>query len=452
MDRKLKVMVVGGGGRGHAVSEKHEESEHVGSIIVAGGDDFTSYERKKEVISIPCGMRDHVAICNIAEAYRPDFIEFTQDDAVAGGAGDMLREQGFLVLCPSRKASRFEWDKAWARRFMARHHIPAPDFSVFTAQRRAERYLHGLYADEPDAVVFVKAAGLAAGKGSLKAASSKQTMQRIRQVRALGPAGKVFLIERALFGREFSGTIIADGTGEYRVFAYSTDHKRALPFDEGEQTGGTGATSPVPMIASAIATQIDAYLFGNAMDGFSDEGIPYAGALCFNGILVKDDESPTGYMPHCIEGNARHDDPESQVVLPGVQNDYTEMVIAAAIGKLCDITLQHDGLYRVGVVGVSRGYPGDYRAVIGKRVFGLEEVRKEFRGRVRIYGGGLARQDKHWYANGGRLFTVVAEDKDPWRAFETVYAAMARLYIEGNNLFWRHDIGWQDKEFLLARG
>lgn len=443
-----KVLVVGGGGRGDVISRKHEESQDTRTVVVAGGDDWTGYKRKKEVIIEPCDIKDAASIIAVVEKHRPHLVDMTQDDALATDAADMLRRKGFRVFGPSRKAARIEWDKKWSRELMARHRIPAPAFRAFQSRGTAEKHVREIYAHNPQVALYIKAAGLAAGKGALKATSLPQALARIKQMKTFGSAGKTFIVEKALSGREFSHTVIVDERGVWHTFKPAEDHKRALPFDEGEQTGGMGVVSPVG-IAARCLKEIEGHLVGNLLDGLADEGIPYSGILYVGGMLVRDSEAPAGYMPHCIEYNARWGDPEAQTVLPAVQTDYTKLVTAAAEGRLSDVVLKQDGLYRVCIVGVARGYPGDYNPVIGKRIYGLEETRRELR--VDIYGAGIKRVSDKFYANGGRLFSVVAASPSFAHARELAYAAMARIHVEGNNLRYRTDIGWEESEYLLTR-
>ncbi len=446
MPEDLTVLVFDPGARGHAISDAYERSRRVKKIIVASGNDFIGFRRRKEVIvDKDCDLKNIDSMCAIAERYRPDLIDVAQDDAIATGVGDTLRDRGFTVFCPSQQAAQIEWDKVWSREFMARHGISIPEFHAFSAPRLAEKFLDEFYGEDPHRVAFVKAAGLAAGKGALKASSYQQAVACVRRMSMFRDAGRSFLIEKALAGQEFSYTVIADGTGAYRAFIPAQDYKLAHVFDEGGQTGGMGTVAPTHVIDPIPTNVMQAELVEKALEGMSAEGRPYKGILYVGGMRVVDQHSLCGYKPYCIEYNARWGDPEAQVVLPGV-NDYAEMVLAATKGRLDQTTLEQDGLYRVCLVGALRGYPGDYRAALGKRIYGLEEVM--YKKGVRVFGAAILIDGK-FYANGGRLFSIVGEGLNLLDASGYAYEAMAQIYIEGNNLQYRTDIGWQDRENFL---
>ncbi len=461
MPEDLTVLVFGPGAREHVLTDAYERSRRVKKIVVAPGNDFIGFRRKKEVvIDANCDLKDVDSMLAIAEKYRPDLIDVAQDDAIATGVGDMLRQKGFTVFCPSHKASRIEWDKVWSRNFMARHGIPTPEFHTFSSPHLAEKFLDTFYKDRPHRLAFVKAAGLAAGKGALKATSYQEAVGCVMRMSTFGNAGSTFLIEPGLCGHEFSLFAISDGENYYR-FKPSRDYKRALDFDEGEQTGGMGTVASLHTLEQREKTlgsplrDAEQVLLKRVITGMANDGTPYQGILYAGGMFVPSPDDPyDDYPPFCIEYNARWGDPEAQVILPGFTGDYAELVLAACEGKLKDILYDivpdvdelEDHKYRVCVVGASRGYPGNYSAVRGKRIYGIENA-LQVNG-VTIYSAAIDVVDGRFYANGGRLFSIVGEGKDVAEARERAYHAMALIGVEGNNLHYRTDIGVEEVEII----
>ncbi|RKZ31288.1 phosphoribosylamine--glycine ligase [bacterium] len=439
MSNKMTVLIIGSGAREHTISCAYEKSPQVEKIIVAPGNDFIKYHRQKEVLTDNrCGLKDPESILDIARKYKPDIVDVAQDDALALGTVDLLTENGFRVFGATRKASRIEWDKRWSREFMRKYDIPAPGFRYFDSEKGAEEYAESLYDNEPGKLVFVKASGLCAGKGALKATNVVEAIEKIKQMKKFGEAGRVFLIEDGLRGEEFSVYAISDGNAYY-IFKSAQDNKTVSNFDEGAQTGGMGAISPA-IVTRNIATEVEDRLISKAIEGMDKEGAPYSGILYLGGVVVDG-------RPMNIEYNARWGDPECQVVLPGVETDYVDIVTAVIENRLGEVDIREDDKARVCVVGASRGYPGDYSDVKGKRIFGLEEA-MNMEG-VTIYGAGVAVDGTNFYANGGRLFSVVAEGADILEAKRKAYCAIAHVNIEGNNLHYRTDIGWRDVERYL---
>ncbi len=436
----LTVLIVGGGAREHAISSAYERSPQVKRIVVAPGNDFIAFRREKEVIvDKNCFLKNPNSMLEIARKYKPDLVDVAQDDAIGAGAVDVLQENGFRAFGPTRAAARIESDKRWSREFMQRHKIPHPRFRYFDSEEAGINYAKEMYSNELRRLAYEKATGLAGGKGSLKSTSLEEAMRNIRRMKDFPDgAGNIFLIEDGLVGEEFSYYAISDGQ-TYRIFKSAQDNKTVFNFDEGDQTGGMGAISPA-MVTSPVSQVIEEQQIRRAINGMREEGTPYIGILYLGGVVVDG-------KPMNIEYNARWGDPECQVVLPALQNDYMDLVSATLEGRLDQIQIRQDGKTRVCVVGASRGYPNDYSAVIGKQIHGLEEA-INIDG-VTIFGAGIDVQDGRFYANGGRLFSVVAEGDNILEARQRAYSSIAYITIEGNNLHYRTDIGWRDVERFL---
>ena len=439
MSKGMTVLVIGSGAREHAISSAYEKSGDVQKIVVAPGNDFIAFARGKEVlVDKNCSLKDPLSLLEIAKKYKPDLVDVAQDDALAAGTVNLLQKHGFRVFGPTQEAARIEWDKRWSRKFMQRHHIPTPGFKYFDAEEPAKVHLKSLYAADPNKVMYVKATGLCAGKGALKAADLNLALARVDQMKTFGKAGEVFLIEDGLVGEEFSCYALSDGQ-TYHIFKSAQDNKTVFNFDEGDQTGGMGAISPA-QVTRSIAPEIEDQLIARVITGMRSEGVPYTGILYLGGVVV-------GGKPFNIEYNARWGDPECQVVLPSVKTNYVDVVQACLEGDLKNIKIREDDNVRVCVVGASRGYPSDYSNAKGKRIYGLREAMSV--PGVSVFGAGIAMKQGKCYASGGRLFSIVAEGKTIEAARQRAYAAIAHISIEGNNLHYRTDIGWRDMERFL---
>lgn len=437
MANGLTILIIDNGARGHALSNAYERSSNVSKIIVAPGNDFIGYARQKEVhIAKSCSLGNVESLLNIARKYKPDIIDVAEDKALAAGAVDVLEDEGFVVFGPRKAAARIEWDKRWSREFMQRHSVPHPKFRYHDNELDAIGYAEEVYAHEPSKIMYVKASGLCDGKGALKSASLEEAIANIREMKYFpNDAGKIFLIEEGLDGEEFSYYVASDGK-TFKAFPSAQDNKTRDAFDCGPQTGGMGAVSPA-RVTAPLEKEIREKLIDKALKGMSAEGLPYKGILYLGGINVLG-------KPMNIEYNARWGDPECQVVLPSLVTNYLALVESCINGKLAQAPFQCDKKMRACVVGASRGYPEDYSSVIGKRIYGLAELADEQD--IAVLGAGIAIEDGKFYASGGRLFSIVAEGEDIVEATDKAYAAISRVSVEGNNLHFRNDIGWRDRE------
>lgn len=425
---------MGSGAREHVLSEAYENSPEVGTIIISPGNDYIGFKRNKTIIiEKNSNLKQPESILKIAEKYKPDLVDVAQDDALAHGTVDLLQTYGYKVFGPRRNSARIEWDKAWSRRFMKTHNIPHPNFEVFTSEKDALQYISEAYGNQKDKILFVKASGLAAGKGALKSTNFKEAEQNIRKMKNFGDSGKTFLIEEGLIGEEFSVYALSDGEN-FIVFPPAQDFKLADDFDTGEQTGGMGSISH-PYIVKNRIDEIVKVFVQPVIKGLKDEGEPFVGILYFSGIVL-----PSGEIK-AIEYNARWGDPESQVVIPGILGSYYEMIERCIKGNLTQSQKFHDEIKRLCVVGASKGYPGDYRNVKGKQIYGLEKVANN----VSLYSGGIA-LDPLPTVNGGRLFSLVAQGEDIIDLRSKIYREISKIFIEGNNLHYRKDIGWQEAQ------
>lgn len=435
----LTILIIGSGAREHALSCAYEKNPKIKKIIVAPGNDFISYNRKKEIIiDKNCSLKNPDSILEIAKKYNPDLIDVAQDDALASGTVDLLEQNGFIVFGPKKSSARIEWDKKYSREIMQNYKIPHPFFRYFENELDAIQYVKEIYSKEENKQLYVKATGLCAGKGALKSISFDEAVNNIKKMKEFpNNAGKIFLIEEGLVGEEFSYFAICDGVN-YKLIKSAQDNKTIFNFDEGDQTGGMGVVSPA-IVTEKIKKEIEEEQILRLIQGMAKDKNPYKGILYFSGIVQNN-------RLLNIEYNARWGDPECQVVLPSIETDYYTIVKSCLDGNLKNIEIIQDNKTRVCVVGTSRGYPNDYSKVKGKRIYGLDEV-LTIPG-ISVFGAGINVIDGKFYCDGGRLFSIVAEGKDIIEAREKAYSAIARISIEGNNLHYRTDIGWRDVERL----
>lgn len=428
------VLVIDAGGRGAALVDKYAQSEHVEKVLAVPGNDLMKINTDKTVKIYPQLKTTSIPeILKICDKEGVDLVDVAQDNAVEAGLVDALVQKGVPTVGPTRNAGRIEWDKAWARKLLERTGVLQPDYQVFDNFKAGEDYIKS----QPNKTWFIKASGLAEGKGALPAESNKEALERIKELAKFGKAGENFLIEEWLVGEEFSAFAITDGKN-YQFIGSAQDHKRVNDFDEGENTGGMGCSTPPLVLTKEMLKEVSK-IIGDILVGLSLAGSPYKGILYLGGMVVRRKNKLKVYV---IEVNARWGDPEAQVLLPGMRGDLYEISMAVSEGKLNQMKVRMDNKVRVVVAGASRGYPADYSAVKGKEIYGLNQVR-EIEG-IRLYGAGIKEVEGKYYANGGRLFYIVGEGKTVIEARRKAYEAMSMVYIEGNNLHFRTDIGWRD--------
>ncbi len=445
----LTVLIIGSGAREHALSLAYEGSPQVSRIVVAPGNDLISYNRAKEVRSEKrCDVEDLSSLEGIAEIHRPDLIDVADDNPIAQGAVDFLRSRGYIVFGPTKKVARLESDKVWAKQFMQRNSIPTPISLPYSSVDAAKRYVRGLYHRNKKARIYVKASGLCAGKGALKAESLPDAIAAINKMKSFGPAASTFLVEEAVVGEEFSYFVISDGRN-FKVLGVAQDYKKSHDGNIGEQTGGMGAISPT-IVTEGLEEKIQRDIVKKVIEGLGKEPEIYAEAghkNIYTGILYVG--GIRNGNPMVLEFNARWGDPEAQVIVPGITTDYLSLVKASLEYKLNTASLEQDGKARVCVVGASKGYPGKSEAT-GKRIFGLEEAMR-LPG-VKIFGSAVKVVDGRFYADGGRLFSVVGEGRDMLEARARAYGAMDRISIEGGSLHYRTDIGLSEAHRDVSGG
>lgn len=426
------ILIIDAGGRGAVLVDKYAESEQVGKILVVPGNDLMQINTKKPVITFPNLKTTSVKeILEIAKKENVDLVDVAQDNAVEVGLVDSLLASGIQAVGPTKLAGQIEWDKAWARRFMEKYQIPSPEFHIFNSEEEAINF-----AKDPYKKWFVKASGLAEGKGALPAEKMDEVINAIKEMGKFGKSGETFILEEWLVGEEFSAFAICDGE-TFKIVGYAQDHKRVFDKDEGPNTGGMGCVSNPLVVDSSIKYQVLS-IMQKTIDGLKKEGRPYKGVLYLGGMVVDG-------QVYVIEFNARWGDPEAEVIMPSIKNDFIEIADAIIFGKLKTLKFNIDRKNRVVVAVAAKGYPTDYSKVKGKKIFGIEDAIKMG---VKVYGAGIKKIDKDYIVNGGRVLFLMAEGKGVSEARNRVYNALSKISIEGDNLHYRTDIGWRDLERL----
>lgn len=430
----MNILIVGQNGREHALAVAYAKSRKVKKIIMTPGNGLTDFNNPKVKNYPDVAMLDFDGIVRVCKKEKIDLVDVAQDDVIAAGYVDKLEKLGIAVFGPSRKAAQLEWDKKWARDFMVKYNLPIPQFKSFNDNKEASEYIKSL----PEQVLFIKAAGLAFGKGVIRAENKKEAILAVQAMSKFGKSGKTFLIEEALVGEEFSLFAICDGDN-FIVAKSAQDHKRIFDGDKGPNTGGMGSVAPTGVVDDAVIREIRQEIFKPLLEGMKKEGRPYKGILYLGGMLTKDGVK-------IIEFNCRWGDPEAEVILPSIRTDYLDLVEAVRRQKLKNTQILFDKKVRVSIAGCSKGYPDDCSFVKGKEIFGIEKAMKL--SGISVLGSGIKRDGKRFFVNGGRVFYVIGEGKNIIEARKKAYLAMSLINIEGDNLHFRTDIGWRDVERL----
>lgn len=452
MKKGAIVLVIDGGGRGAALVDKYLESPYVAQVLAVPGNDLMKSGMEKQVKTFPqVKTTDIDLIKKICLKERVNLVDVAQDDAIAAGVVDNLAKADIRVFGPTKAAGQIEWDKAWSRGFMKRFKMPTPAFQTCQSEGEGIRFIK----NQLEGQWFIKASGLAAGKGALFAMDNKDAVEKIRQMKTFGEAGKTYLIEEFISGEEFSSFAIVDGE-EFLIIGHAQDHKTVYNANLGPNTGGMGCTSPPMVVTKSIEKQISS-IFQKATAGLNQLGRPYRGIFYLGGII--DEGKKPAHRSSAvqsegrvfvIEFNARWGDPEAQVIIPAIKNDFYELVTQVTDGKINKVKIKKDNLYRIVVTAASLGYPGDYSQVIGKQIFGLEEIKKAKN--VKVFGAGVKIIKGNYFAHGGRLFYLMAEGRNVAQARQIAYNALSLTYVEGNKLHYRTDIGYRDLERFYMGG
>lgn len=428
----MNILIVGSGGREHVLASAYAKSKKVKKIIVAPGNGLIVQKSGKIKIEPTVGATDFDGVAGLVKKYKIDLVDVAADDPLAEGFVNKLQKLGVKAFGPTQNAAEIEWNKDWSRSFMKKYKLPVPFYKSFNSAKKGIDYIKNL----KEQVLFIKASGLALGKGAIRTENRKEAIAAIESMKSFGKAGETFLIEECMVGEEFSLFAICDGK-DYQVVGSAQDHKTVYNHDIGPNTGGMGCVSNPKIVTPQVLKKVESAILKPFMKGMQKEGRPYVGILYLGAMVTK-----KGIQ--IVEFNSRWGDPEAEVIIPSIKTDYLTIVEAVLNKNLGKIKIQCDKLSRLSVAGCSLGYPIDYSRVKGKVVSGLKKAMK-VRG-VKIFGAGIAKDGRKLVVHGGRIFHVVGEGKTLPEARNKAYQAMSMIIVEGDNLHYRTDIAWRDLE------
>ncbi|MEE9607152.1 MAG: phosphoribosylamine--glycine ligase [Myxococcota bacterium] len=419
----MRVLVVGTGGREHALAWRIAASPSVEQVLAAPGSDGLA----REAVCFPeARPEDAAGLLALACAQSVDLVVIGPEAPLAAGVADRLRDAGIAVFGPSGAAARLEASKAYAKQFMARHGIPSADFEVCDDLERARELVRARAG-----ACVVKADGLAAGKGvsvCADSAAAERALEEIMGARRFGDAGARVVIEELLEGEEASYYAVTDGE-RVVTLAAAQDHKRALDGDRGENTGGMGAYSPAPVLSEAVEKRVLEEIVHPTIRGMVAEGHPYTGVL-YVGLMID-----AAGAPRVVEFNVRFGDPETQALVVRMEGDFAALLHAAARGQLERAAPLAWSDAAVCVVLASGGYPRAFEK--GKRIEGLDAAEAD--PQVVVFHAGTVRAaDGSFATAGGRVLGVTARGPSVAEARERAYAAADRIRFDGMHL--RRDI------------
>ena len=416
----MNILVIGGGGREHALVWKLKQSRGVGRIFCAPGNAGTDELAE----NVPLSVSDLPALTRFAKQNDVGLTVVGPDDPLAAGIVDLSTREGLRIFGPTKSAARLEWSKIFAKELMRRNGIPTAEAGTFDRSEDAIKFCHRLKLP-----LVIKADGLALGKGVVIAHDMAEAVAAIDSMlnqRAFGDAGSRIVVEEFLLGWECSLHAIVSGSS-YRMMATARDHKRAYDGNLGPNTGGMGAFSPADKWGTKLQSQFEQKIMSPLLSALKTDGVEFRGLL-FPGLMI------TGNTVRVLEFNCRFGDPETQVILPRLKSDLLELLNASVDGRLDAVTLEWDNRAAVTVVLASAGYPGKYET--GKEVRGLDECASL--SDVQVFHAGTRRLGDKVVTNGGRVLAVTALGATIAAARERAYDAVGRIDFEGCH--FRRDI------------
>jgi phosphoribosylamine--glycine ligase len=421
----MNILIIGGGGREHALAWKIAQSPRVEKVFVAPGNAGTALEAKCANVAV--AAEDVDGLLAFAQQNKIDLTVVGPEAPLALAVVDRFRAAGLRIFGPTQVAAQLEASKAFAKDFLAQHHIPTAAYGNFTDVATAEAFIHKMGAP-----IVVKADGLAAGKGVIIAQTTDEAIAAVRDMlggNAFGEAGHCVVIEEFLTGEEASFIVMVDGK-HYLPLATSQDHKRVGDGDTGPNTGGMGAYSPAPVVTPEIHARILREVIEPTVRGMAAQGRPYTGFL-YAGVMIAADGTPK-----VLEFNCRFGDPETQPILMRLQSDFVDLIETAIDGKLDSVAAHWDARAAIGVVMAAGGYPDTYEK--GDLITGLPETNSPD---VKVFHAGTLLKDHAVVTSGGRVLCVTALGA-------TVSAAQQRAYETVKKIRWRgaqyrNDIGYR---------
>ncbi len=421
----MKVLVIGGGGREHALAWKAAQSPLATKVFVAPGNAGTA--RESNLTNVAIAADDVPALLAFAKAEAIDLTIVGPEAPLAKGVVDAFRAAGLAIFGPTKAAAQLESSKAFAKDFLARHHIPTAAYQTFSDIAPAKAFAKTLGLP-----VVIKADGLAAGKGVIIAQSQQEADAAIDDMLSgnkFGDAGSRVVIEEFLTGEEASFIVMVDGTTAL-AFASSQDHKARDNADKGPNTGGMGAYSPAPVVTPAVHDWVMQHVIYPTVNGMASEGTVFTGFL-YAGLMIAPDGSAK-----VLEFNCRFGDPETQPIMLRLQSDLVELCLAATKGELAGKQIQFTDQAAVGVVLAAGGYPDSYAK--GKVISGLDGIDSNS---AKVFHAGTEQKDGQVLTNGGRVLCATALGANVTQAQQAAYQLASHISWDG--MFCRTDIGYR---------
>jgi phosphoribosylamine--glycine ligase len=418
----MKILVVGSGGREHALAWKLAQSKRIQIVLVAPGNGGTALDVRMKNVAIT----DPVALADFAQQEQVTLTVVGPEAPLAAGIVDIFRERGMHIFGPTRKAAQLESSKDFAKAFMERHGIPTARYQTFSDAVAAHRYI-----DEQGAPIVIKADGLAAGKGVVVAMTLEEAHGAIDMMLSdnrFGDAGARVVVEEFLEGEEASFIVMVDGK-HILPLATSQDHKRLLDQDQGPNTGGMGAYSPAPIVTPELHARVMREIIQPTVQGMAKDGIPYTGFL-YAGLMIDAEGNPK-----TLEFNCRMGDPETQPIMARLKTDLVSVMEHAVAGTLNEIELDWDRRTALGVVVASSGYPDAPRK--NDVITGIPEDTEH----SMTFHAGTALDKKTLTTQGGRVLCVVGLGDSVRVAQKHAYEALDKIHFDG--MQFRRDIGWR---------
>ena len=417
----MKILVIGGGGREHALAWKLAQSPHCTTLYAAPGNPGIAQVGR----CVPLKADDIDGLLKFARSEKIDLTVVGPEKPLIDGVVDRFQAAGLRAFGPNRAAAQAEGSKAWCKSVMTHAAVPTAEYRSFQVRDDALRYI-----DNHEEPLVVKASGIAAGKGVFVCrdqAEARAAVETIMKDKAFGAAGDTVVIEERLSGEEASILALVDEASIYTLES-SQDHKAALDGDKGPNTGGMGAYSPAPVVSPRVQAQVDREILVPMVHGMKTDGAPYNGLL-YAGVMI------TAGGPKVLEFNCRFGDPEAQPLLMRLKSDLVEVLEATIDNRLDQVTLEWDERPAVCVVMASGGYPGAYEK--GKEIRGLDIAAAL--PDVVVFHAGTRSEDDKVYTDGGRVLGVTAIGKDVAEARDRAYEAVRAIHF--HRAHWRTDIG-----------
>lgn len=419
----MKVLIIGSGGREHALAWKVKQSEQVRQIFLAPGNGGTTTLAK----NVPINVKDIKKLADFANQNEIDLTIVGPEVPLVTGVVDEFKKRNLRIFGPSQNAALLEGSKVFAKELMAKYDIPTASFKIFDNSDKAIKFV-----ERKNCPLVIKADGLAKGKGVIVCDNKGQAKQAIKEImikKKFGDAGKKVIIEEKLIGQEASIIALSDGENVLALTP-SQDHKQIYDGDKGPNTGGMGAYSPAPVVDREIFNYCVDRIIKRTVLGMKKEGTPYRGVL-YAGIMITEDG------PKTLEFNVRFGDPETQAILPRMKSDLVDLILGTLEGNLADKKIEWSDKTCVCVVMASGGYPGSYEK--GKEISGIKEA--ESLDDIVVFHAGTKKEGQKILTNGGRVLGITGLDKGIKGAIKRTYKAVK--IISFDNMYYRKDIGFK---------